>query len=188
MEKAASPIPEAEKHKTPQLPFEEFSDVVSQLHHDKNCKKPGCYGRGFTGVSIDPTTNKKTLIICSCATFNDTGYTVLSKRLEKHQGEVEETLRAIMSNQVALHGHITKKFREAENAKIWSKVKGLFRKKPLEIRKANDISEHIRKGEPLPGPPQHQPVPVTGDVNAGQPLTKPLESPIFTRESHSTQD
>lgn len=35
-----------------------------QLRADKNCKKPGCYGRGYTGFVLK--NGKRTPIACSC--------------------------------------------------------------------------------------------------------------------------
>lgn len=65
------------------LPATTFADEIARLARNPNCKEPGCYGRGYTGVSRSVHGDRNVLDLCRCARIDDAGaYSLIQKNLD----------------------------------------------------------------------------------------------------------
>ena len=84
-----------------------FADEIARMKTDKLCKNPNCFGRGYIGIGVEPTTQHKYLIMCRCATIdNDHGYAEIIKHLSVMNKAIinllaeKKTLRATLGEEL----------------------------------------------------------------------------------------
>ena len=88
---------ETSTHAKPAYPSKSMEEIMRQVVGDPNCKRAGCHGKGYVGITWrdgDPV-----LITCSCARWGETDYVRAMRRLD---GFVE-ALGAINSDLKVLH-------------------------------------------------------------------------------------
>lgn len=168
--------PNISKPLEPPLPSVTFGDYFAQMTWDKNCKKPGCYGRGHIGVTIEEKDGKvirRTINPCSCLHYNEEGrYIQIMKRIEKLAEDTGGQMEALVINQVSLFQYSQKKFTILENLSISVRLFRLYDRLFTKKRSANVKSGPVVRplGDGSAGKPIDTQVPVSAP--AIEPLTK----------------
>jgi len=114
---------------------EGFDEILMKLEANPYCKYAGCYGRGYTGIAVEPDGSKKYLILCKCAKFKDNALSKLYDKimeLEKTHTELikksEEMNIDLESKIHEYFNHIEHLFESSKREDIKSKDKKFWRK------------------------------------------------------------
>ena len=108
-------------------------EVLAFLHGDPNCKRPGCYGQGFTGVTVEGV-----VIRCKCAVFTSPLVDkVLNNQIQlasdfgvllRRQGDLDCQVASLSAQMESLKTLVKTVATHQNDQLIRNKIKRLFRR------------------------------------------------------------
>jgi len=130
---APSPTPNVKKAE-PGLPAITHGGLLAQMTWDRNCKKPGCYGRGFVSETVvleefpdGKKITRNTLNPCTCLKYDEAKpYVQIMKRIDEIEAGYNARMEHMMGNQAVMFQFVQKKFNILENLSILIRVLKLW--------------------------------------------------------------